>query len=312
MKKSSTALRGAVALFALACIYGFIGFFSRELAPGLSLWQQMYIRLILAVPFLWLTFRSKISLAACLTLVKTEPWLVILRAICLFSISVPLYFYATTHTKLGNAALLQVLPYTFILGVLVNHDKLTKQKVGLMLVALFGAYLIGVKSGFDFSNLGTGELASMFSGMLFSLGYVTRKKHKAKVNDFELSLTIVTTALVVVTIISIISGDGLPHPAAVNLRFWILLVAAGYLNAFIILLSNYGFRRVKDTIASNIMVLEGTFAVLFGYLIYHEIPTLREIIGAIIILIAAVSSAYIAKEVNLEKTKPKRSTVQIG
>lgn len=303
MKNTGAAFKGSLALFTLAGIYGFIGYFSRELAPGLSVWQQLYVRLVLAAPFLWLTFRKKISLASCIQLIKTEPWLVLLRSVCLFSIAVPLYFYATMHTKLGNAALLQVLPYTFILGVVVNRDKLTKQKVGLMLVALFGAYLIGVKSGFDFSSLGSGELASMASGILFSLGFVTRKRHKSKANDFEISLTIMIAALVTVTVISLFSGDGLPHPTTVDLRFWILLVAAGYLNAFMVLLANYGFQRVKDTLASNIMVLEGTFAIFFGYLIYHEVPTLREVTGAVIILIAAVSSAYIVKEVAAKKTK---------
>src|SRR3990172_5604887 len=117
LEKSNKEFTGALALILLAGIYGFIGYFARELAPGLSLWQQQYLRLLLAVPFLWLTFYRRVNLNNSVDLLKKETALVILRALCLFAISVPLYLYATQNAKLGNVALLQVLPYTFILGV---------------------------------------------------------------------------------------------------------------------------------------------------------------------------------------------------
>ena len=294
--KINNAFNGAVALICLAGIYGFIGYFARELAPGLSLWQQLYIRLVLAIPFLWITFLKKINARNCVELLKTEPFLVGLRSICLFVVSVPLYFYATQHAKLGNVAFLQVLPYIFVLGAVINKEKLTKQKIVLMLLAMIGAYMIAVKSGLDFTHIGKGELASIISGVMFSLGFVTRKKHRSKANDYEISLTLMTISILAVIILSILTGDQLPHPADVDIRFFILLIVASYLNVAIILLSNYGFRHVRDTFANNIMALEGTFGLLFGYLIYREIPVLREVLGASIILVSAIASAFFVKQ----------------
>lgn len=291
--KYNHAFFGAMALFLLAVIYGFMGFFSRELAPGLSLWQQTYIRLVLGAPFLYLTFRKKINIRTCIDAVKQEPWLVILRSLCLYVVSVPLYFYATQNAKLGNAAFLQVLPYIFILGVVINKEKLTKQKVTLMLIAFSGAYLIAVKSGLDFSSIGKGEAASMVSGLLFSLGFVTRKKHKSKANNYELSFTLIVVSVVTLIVLSLMTGDGAPHPLNSDLRFFVILAIAGYLNAGIALLANYGFRYVKDSFANNIMALEGTFGVLAGYLIYNEVPSTRESFGAFIILAVAIVSTYL-------------------
>jgi drug/metabolite transporter (DMT)-like permease len=294
--KNNHAFVGAMALFLLAIIYGFMGYFSRELAPGLSLWQQTYIRLGLGAPLLYLTFRKKIDIGNCIDAIKKEPWLIGLRSLCLYVVSVPLYFYATQNAKLGNAAFLQVLPYIFILGVIINKEKLTRQKVVLMLIALSGAYLIAVKSGLDLSSIGKGEIASVVSGLLFSLGFVTRKKHKSKANNYELSFILIAVSVVALLALSIVSGDGIPRPASTSLHFFIILAVAGYLNAGIALLANYGFRYVKDTFANNIMALEGTFGVLAGYLIYKEVPTARESIGALIILAVAIASTYLVSE----------------
>src|SRR3990167_7824013 len=113
-KTTNRAFRGALAIFLLAGIYGFIGYFARELAPGLSLWQQTYARLLLGAPFMYLTFRKKIDLKKCLEFVKRERFLIGLRSLCLYILSVPVYFYAVQNASLGNVALLQVLPYIFI------------------------------------------------------------------------------------------------------------------------------------------------------------------------------------------------------
>lgn len=294
--KMSKAFTGVLALFVLAATYGFIGYFARELAPGLSLWQQTYIRLLLGVPFLYLTFHKKINLQKCLELLKRERYLMGLRSLCLYILSVPLFFYAVQNANLGNVALLQVLPYMFILGVFINKEKITLQKVLLMLLAVSGAYLIAVKSGLDFSHMGRGELASLVSGLLFSLGFILRKRHKTTANNYELSFTLVSISAVLLVLISLLAGDGLPHPTVVDLRFWIILIVAGYINAIIIILANHGFQHVKDTLAGNILALEGAFGILSGYLIYNEVPVWREVIGAVIIMISAVGSAYLVRK----------------
>lgn len=296
MKTDNKAFGGALALVSLACVYGFVGYLARELAPGLTLLQQLYIRLILALPFLYLTFHKKINISKCTEVVKQQPLLVLIRSLSLFVLSVPLYFYATQHSTLGNAAFLQILPHTFILGVLINKERLTKEKVGLMLLSLFGAYLIAVKSGLDFGHLGKGELASLMSGLLFSLGFVLMKKHKTKANEYEISFSLMFVSTVMVIVLSLLLGEGLPHPTTVDARFWILLLIAGYINSFMILLANYGFKYVKDTLAGNIMSLEGVFGVMFGYLIYREVPSARESLGASLILASAIASTYLVKE----------------
>ena len=296
MLTKSNQFKGAIALVLLAIIYGFIGYFSRTLAPGLSLWQQLYTRLIIAMPLLYITFYRHIDFKNCLELIKKEPLIVLLRSLFLYTLSVPLYFYATQHADLGNVALLQVLPYIFIFGVIINKDKPTPARVLLMILALFGALVVTAQSGLSLSHLGGGEIASIASGVLLSIGLIGRKWHKVKANNYELSFTLMTVATVITIIFSLISGDGIPHPAKTNIHFWVVLVIAAYLNILIVLLANYGFRYVRDTLANNIMALEGVFGIIFGYLIYREIPSSREIIGGSMILISAIVSAYLVGE----------------
>ena len=296
LKDKNPKVIGAISLVTLATIYGFIGYFSRTLAPGLSLWQQLYLRLVIAVPLLWITFYRRIDIKNCLTLVKKEPFIVLTRSLCLYAASIPLYLYAAQHASLGNVALLQVLPYIFIFGVLINRDKITPARVVLMLVALSGALIVTTQSGFNLKHLGIGELASIASGILLSLGLISRKWHKVKVNNYELSLTLMFCGMILAILFSLISGGGIPRPAVVNERFFVILFIAAYLNVAIILLANYGFKQVRDTLANNIMALEGVFGILFGYLIYSEIPTSHDIIGGSLILASAVLSTYLVSE----------------
>ncbi len=55
-----------------------------------------------------------------------------------------------------------------------------------------------------------------------------------------------------------------------------------------IFFTNYGFEQIKTSIASNILTLEMFFAVLIGLVIYQEVPSLKEIIGGVLILFSVI------------------------
>lgn len=68
----------------------------------------------------------------------------------------------------------------------------------------------------------------------------------------------------------------------------LVVLGAGIFNLVNLLLTNYGFSRIKAVLASNILALESIFAILIGFLFFRELPNLKEIIGGVLILFSVI------------------------
>jgi drug/metabolite transporter (DMT)-like permease len=68
----------------------------------------------------------------------------------------------------------------------------------------------------------------------------------------------------------------------------LIIILAGLNFVLIGFFTNYGFEKVEAIIANNILILDSVFGIILGFLLYQEIPTIRELIGGIIIVISAV------------------------
>jgi drug/metabolite transporter (DMT)-like permease len=67
---------------------------------------------------------------------------------------------------------------------------------------------------------------------------------------------------------------------------WITLLLAGFFNVLNLALTNYGFEKVKVVVAGNLLMLEMVFALVYGWLLFQEIPTGREILGGLCIIVS--------------------------
>lgn len=65
----------------------------------------------------------------------------------------------------------------------------------------------------------------------------------------------------------------------------IVLSGIGYL-------VNYGYARVDAVLSSNIMALTPVFASIIAFIIFHEFPSNREIVGSIVIIVSAILLNY--------------------
>ena len=177
---------------------------------------------------------------------------------------------------------------TAILGFLLLHEKPSLKKIALILFAFAGVLLISVQ---DYSNLlswGTGEVLTLISTIFFSLSYIARKWQSNLLNNKELTVINFLVAFIVVFLVSLIKGDGLPTTGW-NWQLLLAVIGAGIFNIFNVFLTNYGFQKVEAVLASNILTLESAFAVILGFMFYQEIPATRELIGGLIIILGAIA-----------------------
>jgi drug/metabolite transporter (DMT)-like permease len=287
MKDKSEHQKGVFSLILLALVFASMGLFARYLSTGFLLFQQVYLRMLVAFIVGYLVFHKQINLSKYKKLPIKEWLIIILRAVSYSLFGIILFTQAIIITKYSNVSFISSLPMTAVLGFVLLHEKFSYKKLALILLAFAGVILISVK---DYSNIfdwGKGEILTLISTVFFSLSYIARKWQSDQLNNKELTVINFFVAFIAVFIVSILKGDGLP----IFGWHWGLLLAvigAGIFNIMNVFLTNYGFQKVEAVLASNILTLESVFAVVLGFLFYKEIPMAKELFGGFVIALSVI------------------------
>ena len=119
---------------------------------------------------------------------------------------------------------------------------------------------------------------------MFDISYVIRKWQSDHLNDKENVILVFLVEAFLLFLTSFFVGESLPSFAAFSIPTIAVLIIASLANVANLFLVNYGFGRVEAHIAGNVLALEMAFALVFGILIYQEIPILRELLGGALIV----------------------------
>lgn len=284
MKKSSADHTKGVAALVMATFLGtLMGVFARYLYVFFSLFQQIYLRFGIASIFGLLIFKKGLNYGK-LKKIPQKEWLILGIRSLSYAVAAALWVISVNTAKYANAMFIDSIPLSAVWGVILFREKMTSRKALYLILALFGVVVLAVK---DYSNLliwGKGEILMLIAGVFFAFRNVARKWHSKLMNNQELSqLTLLTTCLILFVISlafkeSIVPSKGLTWEAVV------MMVAGGLTLMFIVFLVHYGFDKLEAILASNIGTLGTVFGVLIGFLVYREIPTLKEFLGGLIIV----------------------------
>jgi drug/metabolite transporter (DMT)-like permease len=284
------ASSGIFALVAVAIFYGITAVLARYLAINNDVFEQWYLRYGIAFLTSLIIFYGKIQYKKFLHLPKKEWFVLLIRVLIGNVAAVVLYTLAAQDAKIGPVAFMQAFPSLALLAVIIMHEKLTMKKGLLVLLSFVGVIIVVVENSHDLLSLNIGEIYSLISGVLFSFMFITRKWHTGILNNQEITIALLGLGFIANYLLSIIIYRhffvAMDHWSVQFVAILFFASIAGVGNFFFL---NYGFERVSGIIAGNILNLEQVFGPLFGYIFYHELLTSREIIGGVIILIAAVT-----------------------
>ena len=284
---------GIIALVLLTVIYGFTAVMARFFSESVGIFEQWYLRFLIALLIMLVVFRKKIKLAKFMQASSTELWLVVVRGFVGFVVAAGLYALSTQLATIGSVSVMQVVPTTALLGVLLLHERVNKKVLSLIGLSFLGAVLVALRNIGDL-HFGLGEIVSLISGALFSLTFVLRKKQTGELNNYELAFgTTVVGFLGNYILAAIFENAAIPDKQVFDSSLGLLFIGAGVLSVAMSLLSSYGFEHVKATTAAVILDMELVFGVVLGYLIYQEILTPIQSVGAAIILFAALCISYL-------------------
>ena len=172
--------------------------------------------------------------------------------------------------------------------MILFKEKMTAKKAFYLILAIFGVMVLAVK---DYSNLliwGKGEVMMFLATVLFAFRNVTRKWHSKLLNNQEISQLNLLMTCLMLFVISLILNEGSVSLSSLNWQVFVMLGMGALTLLFIVFLTNYGFDKIEAILASNIGTLGAVFGVLIGFIVYREVPTVKELLGGAIIVTSII------------------------
>ena len=292
--------KGIFSLLVLSLVWASFGLPIRHLSIHFTFLQQIYLRTFVSTVGALVIFNRALHFHKLLHMPKREWAILLFRVACMYGIAVILYTQAFTLTTFGDVSFLGAIPTTAVLGFILLREKITSQKVALIILSVIGILFITVKNPAHFFQWSRGDELALISDFFFSLSYIGRKWQSNYLNNQEISMLMVLFGSLLVFSFSLIHGEPLPTLHQFNIPIIAVIVGAGLLNVASQFLLNYGFSYVEAALASNIVSLESFWAIILGYLFYGELLSLQAFFGGLLILASVV---FLNKEEEQEKKK---------
>jgi len=266
-------LIGIVLIILSSVAFGVVDGLSKILVATASPAQIVWARYCLAIPFLLITTRP----STLPTLFRSNvPWLQILRGLMPIAVSFGMVIGVQHLTLADTTVILFVAPLLVValsarmLGEHVHRSNWIAVAVG------FVAALLVARPGF--STLSQYAVFPLVAAVFFALlQIVTRQLAGAgEPPRRTLAWTLVSGSLAV-TPFAVLSWQ------AIDLTTWLLLIALGGVFGIAQLTQIAGLVRVPASLVAPLAYVQIIAAVVFGVLIFHEVPDLWSIVGIVLI-----------------------------
>ena len=187
----------------------------------------------------------------------------------------------TTVGKAGFISVLYILIVPFF-GLLMKQ-KLPKMIWICCALAIAGLYLLCMNESLSISN---GDLVVLISAVAYAVHILAIGHFAPKVDCVKLScLQFLVCGVISVAVMFIFEKPNLQN----ILNAWLPIIYAGALSGGVgYTLQTVAQKWTKPSVASLLMSLESVFAVLAGAVILHQIPSLREAVGCILMFISII------------------------
>lgn len=191
-------------------------------------------------------------------------------------------------TAVGKAGFLTALYIIFVPIVGILFKKKCRAIIWIsVLVSVAGLYLLCVKEGFsfEFADIILIGCAIGFTFHIIFIDYVSPKTDGVVISCIQFAVAslicLPVSAINEKLVFSNILGAWLPI-------LYAGVMSCGIAYTFQIL----GQKRVPPAEASLIMCLESVFSAIGGWIILHEILSLREIIGCVVVFVAIILAQF--------------------
>lgn len=277
--------KGVFAIIVVAVAFASMGIFVRFLDDSLQLFQQTYLRIGLATLIGVVVFRRYLNASRIYSAPVREWVIIIFRAVMLYG-AVALFTAAILETKYANVSIVAMVPLMPLFGYFLLGEHMNIRKISYVFTGFVGVILVAL-NGIGTFSWGIGETYALFSALCFDMSYVARKWQSTHFNNKETTVLMLFMGGIFLFGLSVFIGEGVPSVSTLGIAALLSLLASAAFNVFHLYYSNYGFERISVTLAGQLLMLEVPVALIYGVLLYGEVPVLRELIGGALIVWSA-------------------------
>ena len=274
---------GEIGLFSIAIIWG-SGFIGTKLAldGGLSAIQTLTLRFFIGSTILGIVFYKQIKENISKESLIAGAVLGLCSFIGFSTQTLGLVYTTVAKNAFITAVNVVIVPF---IGFILYKRKLDKIGVISSLIALFGIGVLSLESDFsvNFGDFLTFICAFGFAFHIFFTGEFT-----AKYNSYVLTVTQFVVAFFLSLILQILTKQ--THIQATTLGIMGALYLGIFSTAVAFLLQTICQSKVEQTRSALILSTESLFGTILSVIIFHEILTMRMVLGCIIIFASIIIS----------------------
>lgn len=280
----------------LVCIYlafqfSTMGIWVRMMKESFTTGQQVFARLFIACLIAVALFKKQFSKTLIQNLSAKDWSIYITRSFLNYGVGVMMFTVAINSTDIATVSFVSHLPIMGILGWLLFREKVKIKALPFVLISVIGLLLI---ANVDMSNfvLSKAIITILIANVGFNISYLMVRFHKKEMNTYQHTTIILCFSWIIPLIYMFTQGDTL-IPDSITLKASIGLLLSSTLNVLGLFLVAYVFTNLKAYVAGNVLLLDGVFAVLIGYIVYNESYNSKQFIGAAIIILCAIAISRI-------------------
>ncbi len=281
--------RAIFLLFIVTLGYACFGVIARELARELAVFQQTYLRTIIAFGLATIFFRSWVSILELKKISPRDYAILLLRTFMGYLFGVGFFVLAATTTHLANVSFICALPLTAAWSILLFGERPSAVSVVGLLTSTVGLALVTLQDFTNILSVGRGEVYAFLSALGFSFALVSRRYHRTEIDDRTLSAAFVLVGTGWLLLASFVAGEPLTFHA--DARLLGVLLFGGALVALISWIQSIAFRNVSGAISGSVLTTEAIFALGIAWALYGELPSAQHVIGGLVIVVGAVLAA---------------------
>jgi len=277
-----------------ALLFVLMGIWARFMNQSFTLSQQVFWRMVIALIIAWTLFGRSFDKKILKSLSKYDWMIYLVRSLLYFGAGIMLFTFAVNHTTLGIVSFSSSLPIVGFFGWIMFREKIDGKAIPFIFLSLLGLSFL-CKIDITSFHVSFGVLTALLSMIAFDISYLMVRYHKAKMTNFQ-NTTLLLCFAWIPPLLAIMLTKGSFFPQHLTVQALIGLVLSSLFNIINLYLLNYIFSNLKSYVAGNILLLEGVFALIIGFIFYNETVNFMQIVGATIILVAAYAISFLERD----------------
>ncbi len=199
-------------------------------------------------------------------------------------LAVFMLYYSIVKLGVGKAT---VYVYSYPVFATLFSVIIFKEKVRLIqwlfvLMAFVGIFLLSVKEGVDFTQISKYELIALGGSLLSAVSVILVKK----LHSSDSSYAIFFAQSIVGFWLFLFPANASTHNGNINIGM--ILIGLGVISAIGQLVMTEGYKFVPVSRGSSMHMMVPVLNILIGYLVFNESLTIKELIGAGMVVMACV------------------------